>query len=327
VPNAKLGEPQIQQHEQHTAGADHCRCAQAGAGRVVAVIAVRGEVSTGAGIGTVTTVNTVKSVTVNAGQTVINGQTKQLTFTARDAGSAVVAVTPGSALWTITSGSDALSVSKDGIGNALKLGIASAQVVVDGVTSAATTVETTNDPDGSPIVLNFDELAKGVSSIGGTTVTAAAQLSTHYRAQYGASFTSAAGYVAVVDLGAVGTAPTSPNGIAAATAGGLVDYNQANPIEIIFTDPNNPSAPGVTTSISVTADLDGVAALNGTLQAFDVAGNKVGEITSPDPGGEVRTMSFSSPIVHRVLFIGTPVPNQDGIALDNVTFSPVVPAS
>jgi hypothetical protein len=296
-----------------------------GGGEVIGVATATVTISsTGGGIGTITTSNTVQTVTVDANQIVLVGAVETPTFSARDGDGALVAVSAGSASWTQVSGSDVGTIVQSGDLTGIKPGTVTVQVSVDGVTSGDGTVKVQNDPDGALTVLNFDELT-AVSAIAGTTVTSGAQLSNQYLTQYGVSFSSAAGYAAVVNVGS--NAPSSPNGLTAAATGDVIDYNRNNPIEIIFHDPANLAQPGVTKTVSVTGDLDGRADLNGLFEAYDVDGNKIDQILVSDAGGEVYTLSTPTTAqIHRVLFRGNPNPNQDGIAIDNLKFGPIVPA-
>ncbi|MES1227723.1 MAG: hypothetical protein ABUL72_03575, partial [Armatimonadota bacterium] len=221
----------------------------------------------GTGIGTVTVANTVQSVVVNPGQSLVAERTKQLAFTGRDAQSNLVAVSPGSATWSVVSGSNLLTLSADGMATGVSGGAASVSVSLDGKSSAATAVTVVDDPSGEFNIITFDDLVPGVSADAGTDVPAAARLTTQYRSKYGVSFTSAPGYVAVVNLALRNNAPTAPNGISASTMAGTVEYNQSNPIQLTFTDPSNPTKKGVTRFVSVAADLDGKVSMNTTLQA------------------------------------------------------------
>lgn len=94
----------------------------------------------GSGAGTITPESTIVSVEVTAGQSVLVGEKKTLTFTAKDALDAVVAVTPGSAVWAVTSGADKLQFI-DGDAEGLVVGTAQVTATVDGKTSAAMTIE------------------------------------------------------------------------------------------------------------------------------------------------------------------------------------------
>lgn len=282
--------------------------------------------SNGNGIGVVTTVNNVNSVTVPAGQSVVVGQTTQLTFSARDFNNHIVAVTPGSAMWTLKSGSDVASLTKDGVVSGTKLGAPTVYAVVDGVESSVATVRVNNDPNGDNVVVNFDDLSTGVSSIAGTTITADAQLTNQYQSRYGVSFSSAAGYAAVINLGAVDSAPTPPNGITSADKTNKLEYDPSNPVVITFSDPLDATKKGVTKSVSLTADLNGQPVNSGTMKAYDVNGSEIGSVDVIDNGGEVFTLSFPTAQIHEVRFLGAPLHNASGIGVDNLTFGPVIPA-
>ncbi len=296
-----------------------------GGGEVVGVATATVAItSTGAGIGTVTTSNTVQTVTVDANQILHVGAIETPTFSARDGDGALVAVSAGSDLWTQVSGSDVGTIVQNGELTGIKPGTVTVHVSVDGVTSADGTIEIQNDPDGALILINFDDLT-GVSPIAGTTVTSSAQLSSQYLTQYSVSFNSAAGYAAAVNIGS--TAPSGLTGITAATAGNAVEYNRNNPIEITFHDPAHLDQPGVTKTVSFRGDLDGRADLQGLCEAYDVDGNLIQQISVSDAGGETYTISTPTAArIHRVLFRGNPILNQDGIAIDNLKFGPIVPA-
>lgn len=280
----------------------------------------------GNGVGTVTTINNINSIVVPDGQSATTGQTTQLVFSARDFNNHIVAITPGSAMWSLDSGSDVASLTKDGILAGSKLGTARVHATVDGIESNASTVRIDNDPNGSDVLINFDDLAPGVSSIAGTMVTADARLTTQYQGSYGVSFTSAAGYAALINLGEVGTAPSAPNGIASVDKTGKVEYDPSNPIVITFSDPLDATKKGVTKSVSLTGDLDGQAVNAGTMRAYDVNGIEIGSVDVTDTGGEVFTISFPTAQIHEVRFFGAPLHNDSGIGVDNLKFAPVVPA-
>ncbi len=93
----------------------------------------------GTGIGNVATANNISSVSIPAGQTVPVGQTTELTFTARDAKANLVAVTPGSAVFTVSSGSDKLQIV-NGQAKGLAAGAATVRATLDGNNSADTPV-------------------------------------------------------------------------------------------------------------------------------------------------------------------------------------------
>ena len=93
----------------------------------------------GTGIGNVVTANSISSISIPAGLTVPVGQTTDLTFTARDAKANLVAVTPGSAVFTVVSGGDKLQIV-NGQAKGLAAGAATIRATLDGNNSADTPV-------------------------------------------------------------------------------------------------------------------------------------------------------------------------------------------
>jgi len=281
--------------------------------------------SDGTGIGTVTVINKITSVTVNPGQIVLTPQTVTLGFTAKDANNNLVAVSPGSAMWTQIDGASSLSLATDGKAIGLQRGLSNVRVTVDGVQSGPATVEAGANPGGSPIVLGFDDIPAMSTQVRGTAIPPANRLSTRYLSTQGITFGSVASYVAVSKM-PDDTAPTAPNSICGAAIDGTISYGQSTPVTFTFFDPLKPTVAGVTKSFSVTADKDGRADNTVEIDAYDVAGNLIGRKTFSDSGGEVMSISFGAAVIHKVVFLGAPTPN-DGVALDNVTFGPVVPAT
>lgn len=94
--------------------------------------------------GAITTEGTVASVTVPAGQAVGIDQTRQLQFSAKDSSGGIVAVSGGSALWSVTSGADKLEFV-DGYAKGIAAGTASVMATVDGVSSSQASVAVTVD--------------------------------------------------------------------------------------------------------------------------------------------------------------------------------------
>lgn len=113
----------------------------AGTGNVVAQgRATISLAANGTGIGTVTADRIIRSVTVTSGQSVTVGGTRDLTFTARDDSGALVAVSPGSARWTVLAGTAFLDLSSDGRAQGKAPGTASVRATVDGASSPAASV-------------------------------------------------------------------------------------------------------------------------------------------------------------------------------------------
>ncbi|MGV3619052.1 MAG: hypothetical protein ACO1SV_27310 [Fimbriimonas sp.] len=140
-----------------------------GTGDVVGTGSQAVTLGTNGEIPSIQTQGTIATVTVAADQEVRVGETTTLTFTARTANGTALALTPGSAFWTVTSGGDLLEVAQGGgalIG--LALGTAEVRVTVDGVASAPVAVEITES--GTPV---------SIQAPGRTLLWAAAQNGTN----------------------------------------------------------------------------------------------------------------------------------------------------
>ena len=108
-------------------------------GAAQAQVTINGD---GTGIGNVSTTNAVASVALDAGQTIRMGQVKDLAFSAKDAQGGMVAVTPGSAQFTVATGNDKLQIV-NGQAKGIAVGTASVGVTLDGKTGANTDVTVT----------------------------------------------------------------------------------------------------------------------------------------------------------------------------------------
>jgi hypothetical protein len=151
---------------------------------------------------------------------------------------------------------------------------------------------------------------------GSDVVPSTAQLSTQLQMSDGVSFSSAAGYVAVVRLGS-GHATSGVNGIVGVNASDIIKYNQ--PVVITFSMPGSPSTPAVTDFVSIRGDKN-PATGSATMEAFDVSGALIGSLTVPDVSGGL-TLSLSVPNIHSVRLTQT----QSDIAYDDLRFNPLVP--
>lgn len=272
---------------------------------------------------TVTTTQSVKTVSVNAGQDVNTGDTEELMFAARAEGGALVAVSPGSASWSLVSGGEFLHLDEDGDAAGMARGVAQVRVTVDGVVSEPENVNVNADPDGDAILIDFDDLT-GVFPVAGTEVPEASRLSDQYRSVHGISFSSTSQYVSVVQLGS-DAAPSGENSIGGSTADGRVTYGRNNPMVFTFFDPLKTESNGATRTFSLTTDKVGKPGNFVRLEAYDSAGTLIGFDETEDLGNDTLTISFDTAQIHRVVFLGSPDDN-DGVAVDNVTFGPVVPA-
>jgi len=91
----------------------------------------------------------VKSVSIPAGQTVSLGSSAQIQASALDANNSPIALSPGSTLFAVTSGSANLSVTPSGLATGLGFGNALVTATVDSVTSYPATVTVPN-PNAPP---------------------------------------------------------------------------------------------------------------------------------------------------------------------------------
>jgi len=168
------------------------------------------------------------------------------------------------------------------------------------------------------VILSFEEFT-GMSNAPGASIPIAARLSDQYLAVHGLVFASTSPYVAVVNIG-VGHAADGRNALGGSTATGTLSYVAANPINGHFFQPGNRDVPYVTDFISVTGDRFGA---NGTmrLQAYNVNGQLIQEVTAIDAGLTEIRITTPTPVIHRFSFIGT-----GNVAIDKVRFHTAVGA-
>lgn len=171
------------------------------------------------------------------------------------------------------------------------------------------------------VSIDFDSLP-GMNNIPGTTVPLASQLSDQLLSTTGASFSSAAGYVAVVALSPGQTTVSMPNVIGGVNAAGGLSYG--TDVTISFFDPSNPATKGITDYISIRGDTTPLAGATATMEAFDILGNSLGSVTAVDSVLGL-TLAFTQPGIHSVrVSQNSAFPGSDGsIGLDNLEFNTV----
>jgi len=138
----------------------------------------------GKGGDTVTLNGTIDSVTVAANQTVPLGGTQDLLYSVKDAAGQLIAITPGSVSWSVSSNPTAVGFNSSGFAQGLALGIAQVIATIDGKASPATKV--------------------AVTDVKGYTLLAAWGASGNGNGQFshaGGIAVSADGYVYVTDVG------------------------------------------------------------------------------------------------------------------------------
>lgn len=111
-----------------------------GAGDIVGVAQANVQIPPGGALqGTILTSGVVISVMLHANQTILVGETKDLAFTARDWSNNIIAVTPGSAFFTVTAGTNHLQI-QNGQAVGIQPGTATVTASVDTHVSVPQTV-------------------------------------------------------------------------------------------------------------------------------------------------------------------------------------------
>ena len=163
-------------------------------------------------------------------------------------------------------------------------------------------------------LITFEEPAlTAMANIPGSSVPLAAQLSTQFLSTLGVSFSSGAGYVAVVYHDATYT-PSTPNVIGGTSLGGTLDYGA--PINAAFFIGTTTAA--TTNYVRVLGDLIPLGSGTVTLSAFDLLGNLLGSVSDNDnyPLGQGPVLALSIAGIHSVSFSGT----SQTVAFDNFEF-------
>ncbi|MFD1612781.1 PEPxxWA-CTERM sorting domain-containing protein [Sphingomonas tabacisoli] len=189
---------------------------------------------------------------------------------------------------------------------------------------AASAVLALTAPAAANTVITFETQADGVtpfpamSNSPGAAVPAGSQLSNQFLATNGVTFSSGAGYVAVVDhvpgCGATCT-PTPPNIIGGTAANGTLSYS--TPITAAFFSTANTSLKATTGFVRVLGDKfpDGSIA---TLEAYGVGGNLLGSVSVNEGNvfGQGADLSLSLAGIQSVRFYS----NGATIGFDNFEF-------
>jgi hypothetical protein len=172
---------------------------------------------------------------------------------------------------------------------------------------------------GTPTLVNFEAIP-GITALNGfgdgcCIIPAGARLSTQLQNSHGVTFSSVAGYVAVVRLG-TGHATSGLNGIGGVNVGNFLKYN--SPVVITFNVPGSPSTPGATDFVSIRGDTI-PATGRATMEAFDAEGTLLATVTAADRSGGL-TLTIATPHIHSVRVTQT----LSDIAYDDLRFNPPV---
>ncbi|MDO8706131.1 MAG: VPLPA-CTERM sorting domain-containing protein [Sulfuricaulis sp.] len=167
--------------------------------------------------------------------------------------------------------------------------------------------------------IDFDSLA-GMTNSPGSSAPVANQLSTGFLS-LGVSFSSPAGYVAVV-VHAPNLTVSMPNVIGGVTADGKLSYG--SPVTISFFDPSNPAILGVTDFVSIRGDQVPLPVADASMQAFDVLGNSLGAVSASDSTAGLA-LSFTASGIHSITLTQNSASGSfDGtIGFDNLSFNTV----
>jgi len=175
-------------------------------------------------------------------------------------------------------------------------------------------------PSAQAVTITFDTLP-AMANTPGAAVPLANQLSDALLLSDGVVFSSAAGYVAVVNHAPAPTV-TPPNVIAGVSVGGTLSYGSA--IDISFFDPSNPSRLATTDFVSIRGDRAPLAGATATMEIFDISGGSLGSVSDADSTLGL-TLTLSSPGIHSVRLTQSSAGlGLDGtIGFDNLQFNAV----
>jgi hypothetical protein len=137
-----------------------------GQGAVVAVASKSVKLGADGGdVGDIDTVGTIASVAIVPGQSVLTGVTQDLQLSALDANGNAVAVTPGSAAWSVDPSQVSLALSPSGAATGVAPGFVSVSVTLDGKSSPAAMVPVVTNPIApiSSVIAEATTTAQGPS--------------------------------------------------------------------------------------------------------------------------------------------------------------------
>ncbi len=157
-------------------------------------------------------------------------------------------------------------------------------------------------------VITFEELPGGLTPMlnsPGIPVPTGSRLTDQYLASSGVSFTSQAGYAALVDHGIGNPTASNRNVIGGASSGGALSYT--TPITISFFDTGNTSIRAVTGSFRIQGDWFPLPGGSVFATAYDAAGNVLGSTSDTDDkvfGVAGPVLQFNIAGIHSVMISG-----------------------
>ena len=165
-------------------------------------------------------------------------------------------------------------------------------------------------------VIDFETAA--MSNSPGSPVPVANQLSNQYLASLGVSFTSGAGFAAVVCH--CGFTQSGQNIVGGTNALGNLDYSQ--PVTASFFNTANVTQRATTNFAKIWLDFIPLNSGTVTLQAFDGSGTLLGSTSTPD-NGAVQFLSLNFAAMHSVKFFS----DNRTVGFDDLEFGALTPIS
>ena len=157
-------------------------------------------------------------------------------------------------------------------------------------------------------VITFEEMPNGLTAMvnsPGAAVPTDSQLTNQYLTSSGVSFTSLAGYAALVDHGIGNPTASIPNIIGGTTSDGRLDYDA--PITISFFDVANTSVKAVTDAFKIQGDWFPLGSGQVFATAYDAGGNVLGSTSDTDNkvfGVSGPVLQFNIAGIHSVVISG-----------------------
>ena len=176
-------------------------------------------------------------------------------------------------------------------------------------------------------IITFEEVSSGLTAMSnavGSAIPTNSRLTNQYLSSYGVSFTSGAGYAALVNHGSGNPSASVPNIIGGTTINGTLDYN--TPITISFFDMANPSNKAVTNTFAIQGDWFPLGFGQIFATAFNTEGLELGSTSDTDNkifGVSGPLLQFNIANIHSVIIGG----NNGTVGFDQLEFGDLSPVA
>ena len=171
-------------------------------------------------------------------------------------------------------------------------------------------------------LITFEELPNGLIAMAnaGIVVPRESRLTNQYLASSGVSFTSLAGFAALVNHGIGNPTASIPNVIGGVDSNGVLNYTA--PITISFFDVTDTSVKAVTNAFKIQGDWYPLGFGSVFATAYGAAGNILGSTSDTDNkiygvSGPVLQFNFAG--IHSVVISG----DQGSVAFDQLEYGPL----